>query len=204
MRVLDVVDRVLLGPLGREVDVDLDRLVGPAVDQVPARRVHADLVHEVVEKDDLAATLRHRRLLAAAGQVDELVEQHLDALLVVAEHPCDRRVPAPRAVVVGAEHIDRPVEAAVELVREVDHVGGAVRRRSTTFRRADQDAVGVVAVGGGAGPDGAVVLVGVQARQVLGKPCLQLALEHPRVEVDTEALEARLDLPEHPGHRILV
>src|SRR5204863_5574451 len=42
VRVLDVVDRVLLRALGRQVDVDVDRLVGAAVDEVPAGRVDAD------------------------------------------------------------------------------------------------------------------------------------------------------------------
>ena len=64
--------------LRREVDVDLDRLVVATVDQEPAREVDADLVDEVVEEDDVAAPLGHLRLLAPAGQVDELVEQHLD------------------------------------------------------------------------------------------------------------------------------
>jgi hypothetical protein len=136
--------------------------------------------------------------------VDELVEQHFDALLVVAEHPRDRRVPATRTVMVGAEHVDRPVEAAVELVRQVDDVGGAVGRRSPPLRRADQHAVVVVAVGRGARPDGAVLLVGVQSREVFGQALLELALQHPRIEVDAEALEARLDLFQHPGNRIVV
>ena len=48
---------------------------------------------------------------AALRQVHELVEQHLDPLGVVAEHARDRRVPVARAVVVGAEHVDRAVEA---------------------------------------------------------------------------------------------
>ena len=87
VRVLDVVDGVLLRALRGEVDVDLDRLVGPAVDEVPARRVDADLVDEVVEEDDVAAPLRHLRLLAALRQMHELVEEHLDALRVVAEQP---------------------------------------------------------------------------------------------------------------------
>ena len=65
VRVLHVVDGVLLRLLRREVDVDLDRLVGAAVDEIPARGVDADLVHELVEEDDVAAPLRHLRLLAA-------------------------------------------------------------------------------------------------------------------------------------------
>src|SRR5439155_6780618 len=80
VRVLDVVDGVLLRLLGREVDVDLDRLVGAAADEVPARGVDPDLVEELFEEDDVAAPLGHLRLLPAARQVDELVEQHLDPL----------------------------------------------------------------------------------------------------------------------------
>src|SRR3954447_12502424 len=65
VRVLHVVHRVLLRLLRREVDVDLDRLVGAAVDEEPSRRIHADLVEEVVEEDDIPAALRHLRLLTA-------------------------------------------------------------------------------------------------------------------------------------------
>ena len=79
VRVLHVVDGVLGALLRGEVDVDLDRLVGAAVDEEPAGRVDADLVDQLVEEHDVAGALRHLRRLAAAGQVDELVEQHLDA-----------------------------------------------------------------------------------------------------------------------------
>src|SRR5690242_15764658 len=151
VRVLDVVHGVLLRPLGGKIDVDVDRLVGAAVDQVPARGVDADLVHELVEEDDVAPPLRDLGLLAAFRQVDELVDEHLDAIGVVAQHPGDGGVPVARAVVVGAEHVDRAVEPALELVDEVRDVGGTVRRR--TGARAEEDAVLVVAVGGGAGPE---------------------------------------------------
>src|SRR5205809_101308 len=87
--------------------------------------VDADLVHEGVEEDDVAAPSRHARLLAALRQVDHLVEEHLHPLGAVAEHPGDGRVPVARAVVVGAEDVDRPIEAALELVDEVGDVGGA-------------------------------------------------------------------------------
>jgi hypothetical protein len=168
VRVLDVVDRVLLRPLCGEVDVDVDRLVWTAVDEVPAGRVDADLVHEVVEEDDVAAPLRDLLLLPARSQVDELVEQHLDALGVIPEHARDRGVPLARAVVVGTEHVDRPVEAALELVDEVDDVGGAIRRRAPLRRGPDDDAVVLVAVRRGARPDCAVLFVRVEPRHQLG------------------------------------
>ena len=110
-----------------QVDVDLDCLVGAAVDQVPAGRVDADLVHELVEEDDVAAPLRHLRLLAAASQVDELVQQDLDPLGVVAERAGDGRVPVAGAVVVGAEHVDSRSKPRSSL-SEVHDVGGPVRR----------------------------------------------------------------------------
>src|SRR5689334_12151461 len=134
VRVLHVEDGVLLRLLRGEVDVDLDRLVGAAADEVPAGGVDADLVDELVEEDHVAPTLRHLRLPPAAGQVDELVEEHLDALRVEAEHARDRRVPVPRSVVVGAEDVDRPLEASFELVLEVRDVGGAVRRPTALLR----------------------------------------------------------------------
>ena len=65
VRVLHVEDRVLGRLLGCEVDVDLDRLVVAARDEMPARCVDADLVDEVVQKDDVAAALGHLRRLAA-------------------------------------------------------------------------------------------------------------------------------------------
>ena len=54
--------------------------------------------------------------------MDELVDEHLHALGVVAEHARDRAVPPARAMVVGAEHVDRAVEPSLELVDEVDDV----------------------------------------------------------------------------------
>ena len=136
VRVLHVVDRILSRLLPRKVDVDLDRLVVAARDEVPARGVDADLVEE-------ARPATRRRLGASTSsscspprvEVDELVEQHLDALRVVAEHARDRAVPVARAVMVGAEDVDRTVEAAVELVDEVDDVGRAIGRRAAVGER---------------------------------------------------------------------
>ncbi len=49
----------------------------------------------------------------------------------------------------------------------------------------------------GADPDGAVLVVGLEPRQELGEPLLELALERPGVEVDPEALERDLDPAQH-------
>ena len=143
MHVLDVVDGVLARLLGREVDVDLDRLVVAPVDQEPAREVDADLVDEVVEEHDVAAPLGHLRLLAAAHQVHELVEQDLDSVGVVAHHRGDRVEPRDVPVMVGAEDVDRPIEA-LELVLQVGRVRGEVE--VAAVGRAQQRPILVVAV----------------------------------------------------------
>ena len=96
-----------------------------------------------------------------------------DARRVVAEHAGDCPYQL-RAVVVGAEHVERTVEAAIELVGEIDDVRGAIGRRASLG--ADEDAIVVVPVGGRTSPEGAVLLVGVQARQVVGQPLLGTSL----------------------------
>ena len=64
------------------------------------------------------------------------------------------------AVVVGAEHVDQALEAALELVPVVGDVGGEVGRLAVG---ADQDPVLVVAEVGRAQPERALALVGVAA-----------------------------------------
>ena len=199
MRVLDVVDGVLLAALGRQVDVDVDRLVVPAREEVPARGIDPDLVDELVEEDDVAAALGHARRLAAACEVDELVDEHLDRLARVPEHLGERLEARDVPVVVGAEDVDEPVEAACVLAPDVGGVEREVRRLAV---RADDDAILVVAVGARPGPHGAVRLVRVEQLDRLGRLGLDDALPLEGVEVDPEPLERRLDLLEHPRHRV--
>ena len=49
------------------------------------RGVDADLVEQLVEGDEIAAPLGHRRPLAALDQVDELEDQDLDRLGIAAQ-----------------------------------------------------------------------------------------------------------------------
>ena len=126
MRVLDVVDGVLLRLLGRQVDVDLDRLVVAPGDEVPAGGVDADLLDELLEEDDVAAALRHPLRLPVLDDGDELVDEHLHAVGVEAEQPGRGLQPLDVAVVIGAEDVDGAVEAARELVEHVRDVGRVV------------------------------------------------------------------------------
>ena len=85
MRVLHVVDRVLLALLAREVEVDVERRVARALEHEEARGVDADVVDQLVERDELALALRHLRALAPLDDVHELHDDHLEPLPVAAE-----------------------------------------------------------------------------------------------------------------------
>src|SRR5262249_4194623 len=135
-------------------------------------------------------------------QVDELVDEDLDAVRVVAEHPRHGRVPVSRAMVVGAEHVDRTLETALELVGKVDDVGRPVGRTPTLLRRQAPDSVVVVAVLRRSGPDRLDLLVRVEPGQEPSEATLELALQGPGVEVDAKAVERVLDLLEHPRNRV--
>ena len=160
VRVLHVVDRVVLRLAARQLQVDLERRVGAARGQEPARRVDADLVEQVVERGDLAGALRHRPAVAALGEADQLHDDDLVGARIAAQQ-LPRELHARHvAVMVGPPDVDRPVVVAADLV----HVVGDVRGEVGPFAgRAPQDAVLVVAVGARAQPQRAVVLVDVRS-----------------------------------------
>ena len=167
VRVLHVVDRVLLALLAGQVEVEVERRLVAALHQEEARGVHADVVEQVAERHDGARPLAHLLGLAPLEQADELDDRHLERVRVVPagrEHGAQAR---DVAVVVGAEHVDQQVVAAPGLVEVVGDVGGEVGGVAVA---ADQHAVLVVAVGGGAEPDRALGLVGVAGPRA-GRRC---------------------------------
>ena len=106
-------------------------------------------------------------------------------------------------MVVGAEHDDRPVEAALALVQVVGEVTGDVGRVAVGL---DDDAVLVVAELRGAQPGGALGLEDVpqlaQPRDGVlhGAGLVQRRLVVVDVEVHAERVQRRLDLVEHQRH----
>jgi hypothetical protein len=64
--------------------------------------------------------------LAVAEQLDQLAQQNGELRLAFRHAPRDRFQPLDVAAMVGAEHIDHLVEAAVVLVLEVGNVGGEI------------------------------------------------------------------------------
>ena len=95
MCVLHVVDRVLRGLPPGQLDVEVDRPVVRALQHEEARGVNADLVEQLVERDEFTPPLGHRSLLASLDEMDELEQRHLDRLGVAAERG-ERRLQADR------------------------------------------------------------------------------------------------------------
>src|SRR5215208_6872372 len=116
VRVLAVVDGVLVRLLARELEVEVDRRVVRALEEEEARGVDADVVEQVVERDELALALRHPRALAALHQVDELHDQELQRSVGAAERAPDREHALDVPVVVGAPDVDEAIEPALALV----------------------------------------------------------------------------------------
>ena len=151
----------------------------------------------------VAGPLGQLDLLAAAGDLDQLADEHLDVVVhVVAGAGRDRPQPVDVAVVVGAEQVDAQVEAARALVDVVGGVGGEVGVVAVGL---DEDAVLVVAEVRRAQPHGPVELVDVTLLDEL----LQAALDRtglverplgvPDVEVRPEEREHLLLLLELEG-----
>ena len=117
--------------------------VGGRAHQRVAGGVDADRIHQVVERDDGARALRHADRLAVLDQVHQLADQDLEVhVRDVAERLHHRHHAADVAVVVGAEHDDVLLEAALALVEVVAEVARDVGGLAVG---ADDDAVAVVA-----------------------------------------------------------
>ena len=101
------------------------------------------------------------------------------------------------AVVIGAEHVDQAVEAALELVPVIGDVGGQVGRFAVG---ADQHAILVVAEGCRAQPERLFAAVGVAAAVELCQgrvdlaTAVEVALGEPVVEAHAEAIECAAHL----------
>jgi hypothetical protein len=76
MRILHVEDGVVGALLLGELEIELELAVGLAQQEEEAGRVGADLVEHLAQGDELAGALAHPHGLAAAGEVDELDQQH--------------------------------------------------------------------------------------------------------------------------------
>ena len=162
VRILDVVDRVVVGSRLGELEVEIQMLVVAAHDVEQPSRIVTHLVAQLAQGDELARTGRHLRLLSAAKQRDELDQAHLETLRRSSESSQTGAQPGDVAVVIGAPHVEQVLEAAFALVEDESDVG---RKVGLDAVFADHHAILLVAVGGASEPNGAVLHVGVSSLQ---------------------------------------
>ena len=109
-------------------------------------------------------------------------------------------------MVVGAEHVDEPLEPAQALVEVVGDVGSEIRAYAIL---ALDDAVLVIAKGGRPEPQRAVLPVRVALR-LEAPQCLvdrargrERALRVPAIEFDAHVGKIRADVGEHAAERVV-
>ena len=197
MRILDVVDGVFAVLPHCEVEVELEVRVRLGVEE-EAAGVHADLVHEVSERERLARALGDLDDLVAAHEAHHLHDEEVElAALEPQRGRAHGRGKADGvAVMVSAPDIDDAVKAALdELVAVIGNVDRVVGIKAV---RAAQDLVLIGAELGVAQPERAVLFIrqtGVREQlhglgHIAG--AVQTALEEPLVKVDTVALKVAL------------
>ena len=197
VRVLDVVNRVLRVLLDREVEVEVEQGVGLAHVEEEAGGVDRHLVEQVAELDRLAGALAHAHDLAVAHQADELHQDDLELVRILADGVHRALHAGHVAVVVAAPDVDEQVKAAVEFVLVVGDVRREIRRVAVG---ADEHLVLLAAELGRLVPDGAVLFVGQAAvAQIIDNRhdlavFVQVAFEEPAVVVDAVLLHVRLHL----------
>ena len=194
MGVLDVEDGVvgrLPGDLG---DVERQRGVAGVAGERVAERVDPDQVDELLERDQVAGALGELDLLAVLHDLDHLADQDLEGLRrVVAGAGGHRAQPADVPVVVGAEEVEQPVEAALPLVDVVGRVAGEVGQLAVG---ADQDPVLVVAEVGGPHPQRTVRVeqVALAAQLLQARRDVLAVVEGPLGEPDVDVGAERVEL----------
>ena len=153
-----------------------------------------------VEGDGVAGPLAHLDRLVAVHQGDHLAELDLEAAGVDAEGLDPGHQAGHLAMVVGAEHVDHPVESAdQELVAVIGEVAGQVGGVAVGLA---QHPVAGVAQLGGPEPGGAVLLedqalVGQQGDGLVDRPALlDGGLAVPLVEDDAHRGERGPDAVE--------
>ena len=128
MRVLNIEHRVLGRLALGQIEIEVEVAVVLAEQEEKPRDVNADLGHQLAERDVGRLSGRHFDPLAGARERDELVDDGADRSRVVAERSDRSDNVLVLGNVVGAEHIDDQIEAALQLVDMIGDIGGAIDR----------------------------------------------------------------------------
>jgi len=122
-------------------EVEIKHLAVLAVEHHESNRVAPDLIDHVTQSHEISGSFRHAHGLAVAEQLYELAQQYGQFRLAARHCPGDRLQPFDVAAVIGPEHVDHLLEAALVLVAKVGHIGCEIGVGSVGF---DQRTVLVV------------------------------------------------------------
>ena len=194
--VLDVVHRVVAGLFLCQVDVEVHLGVQGAGAEEISGCVGADFFHQFAEGDGLAGTLGHFHLFAVPEEGDHLEEHDFEIVGVVAQEFHGGLQTDDVAVVVSAPDVDEFVVAAANFISYIGDVGAEIGGHAIGT---DDHAVFVVAVLGGAEPQGAVLFVHVVFVFEDFQRCVHFGgvqgfLREPVVEVHVEIVEVFLEI----------
>ena len=106
MSVLDVVDGILTVLLDGKVKVKIHLGGGFTGVEDEARAVYGHLVEQVAELDRLTGTLTHGNDLSVADELDQLHEQDIELIAVIADGVHRALETHDMAVVIGAPDVD--------------------------------------------------------------------------------------------------
>ena len=163
VRHLHVEHRVLVGLALGQVHIEVERAGTLAHEEEIAGGVHADLLVQVAQGDELAAPLRHLHLFPAPHHLHQLHQRDVEEFGRIAQGGEHCPHPGDVAVMIGAPDVDDAVEPAVVLVDVVRDVGHEIGEAPVGL---PQHPVLVVAEVRGAEPERAV---GLEREPALGE-----------------------------------
>jgi hypothetical protein len=206
VRVLDLVDRIPVGALARQIEIEVEMRICRSFDHEVAKHVRSHVTEDFIHGHEGGRSCRHLHDLAASAEVDPLIVQRLDPLPLETEGGTRCRNVRELLDVVGAEHVDHTLEAPAKLLAVIGDVREEIRGLA---RRSDQDAIALEAEVGRPEPDGPFCLVdsalGTQVlERTIDEPLLvQAVLVVEDVEVDPEPLQRAPDSREDRALRLV-
>ena len=191
MRILDVVDRVFVRSLLREIEIEIQLAVEGAHQEEIPRCIDADLLHQFPQRHRLPRALAQLYDLTVTIETHHLQEKHRKLLGIVPECRHRRLDTGDIAVMIRPPDVDEPAEAARVLVVMIGDIRGKIRRYTVV---AEDHTILVIPVVRRAQPDRTVLLIGGAAfEQHIDDAAhcrrMERALTEPRIERHTEVCE---------------
>ena len=141
MSVLHVIDRVRSVLFLRNLNIEIDRLIGRTREHKVARCIHTHLIDELAERDHLTRALGHTNRRAITIEINELTQHYLKIVRIA---PCrhHRLATWDIAVVISAPNVDQEIVAALLLIVVIGNVAHEISKLTVLL---DEHAVLLIA-----------------------------------------------------------